>query len=272
MEDSTIEKPINGLELERFNDCFLYRIEKLTDEIKGLIKDQLVGIWTGTIHADKHSSFFSLKKTAALFIDRYETKSDKIKKGMIGELLTHLLINKYIDKLKPLSIFKNKEERSIRKGFDILYYDNLTENIWYSEVKSGESTASENEPDNLASTHLNNAKKGILDMFNSDRESLWESALIDVELTVEESNRKKDLSDLLKIDSEDTSPDKKSVILVSVLFHELSTKVTLSFLDNYLKDLILEGTFASQILISIHKETYQAVENFIKTLSEESGA
>jgi hypothetical protein len=272
MENSTIENPINGLEIEKYNGCYLFRIEEFSNEIKDLIKEQFAEIWNGLIQVDEDPVFFSLKKTVIVFLDRYNSKSNKIKKGMIGELLAHLLINNFAVDLKPLSILKNKEERSIKKGFDILYYDFSTESIWYSEVKSGEATSSENRPNNLASNHLDKAKQSISEMFNSGRRSLWESALIDVKLTVEESEHRNDFSDLLKIDSENISSDNKSVILISVLFHNLSEKISLEFIISYYEDLIAEAKFSSQILFSIHKETYQAVEDFLTNLAEETDA
>lgn len=77
---------------------------------------------------------FTYKHTIKRFLERYELKKT-IQKGMIGELLTHLLIPQYID-FNAISIMKNKEENSIRKGFDIVYTDD-NNSIWYCEVKSG---------------------------------------------------------------------------------------------------------------------------------------
>lgn len=272
MEDSSTETPINGIELEKSKNCYLFRIEELSEEIKELIEEQFSAIWTGSVLVAEDPPFYKLERTVADFLDRYNDKSANTKKGMIGELLTHVLINNFVDNLKPLSIFKNKEERSIKKGFDILYYDFPTKNIWYSEVKSGESTASESRPNNLSLNHLNNAKKSISEMLNSGRSTLWQSALIDVKLTIEESDRQRDLRDLLKIDLENSSPEGKSVVLISVLFHDLCERVTLEIIKSYQEDLITEAIFSSQILISIHKETYQAVEIYLMALAERTDA
>lgn len=272
MEDASIEILINGLELEWSNDCYLFRIEQLSEEIKELIENQFAEIWTGLVMTTDDPEFYTLERTVADFLDRYNDKSPKTKKGMIGELLSHLLINNFIDDLKPLSIMQNKEERSIKKGFDILYYDFPTKNIWYSEVKSGEATASESRPNNLTSSHLDNAKKALSEMLNSGRTTLWQSALIDVKLTIEESDRQRDLRELLKVDLDNNSPDEKSVVLISVLFHDLSERVTSEFVENYKEALIAEATFSSQILISIHKETYEAVETYLTSLAGASNA
>ena len=48
-----------------------------------------------------------------------------MQKGMLGELLAHILINNYIEKLKVFSPYFNKEEANIRKGFDVLYIDTI---------------------------------------------------------------------------------------------------------------------------------------------------
>jgi hypothetical protein len=48
--------------------------------------------------------------------DRYQEQSDNTKKGIIGELLTHILIPSYISDLEVISIMK---KQLITKFFNI---------------------------------------------------------------------------------------------------------------------------------------------------------
>ncbi len=56
---------------------------------------------------------------------------------MLGELLSHVIILKLFPNFEVVSPFFNMEEKSIRKGFDLLLYEASTNNIWITEVKSG---------------------------------------------------------------------------------------------------------------------------------------
>src|SRR5690606_31574732 len=84
------------------------------------------------------------------------------KKGMIGELLAHLLLNYTDNNFTSLSILKNKEEKSIKKGFDIIYCEVDCDKLWYSEVKSGKSESGKEDSNTYNDILLNRAKKGII--------------------------------------------------------------------------------------------------------------
>jgi hypothetical protein len=95
------------------------------------IRELLNGVWHGVSNCQENQNIYNYTNTVKDFLDRYQEQSDNTKKGIIGELLTHILIPSYISDLEVISIMKNKEERSIRKGFDIVYSNNSLKNIWY---------------------------------------------------------------------------------------------------------------------------------------------
>ena len=115
--------PISGITLNKDieNGVYICYIKEFSEELKLKIREMLGSIWHGAVDSDERKQF-NYKNTIKRFLERYNPKTDKTKKGMIGELLTHLLIPQYIN-LNALSIMKNKEENSIRKGFDIVYYN-----------------------------------------------------------------------------------------------------------------------------------------------------
>jgi hypothetical protein len=182
---------------------------------------------------------------------------------MIGELLTHLLVPQYVD-LSAISIMKNKEENSIRKGFDVVYSDNEN-SIWYCEVKSGGDTNSIEDIDSKNQKLLNKAKDDIKSHSMGDRATLWDSVLIDVNSTIFNSDRKIDIKKLLDEhhpDSENRNLD-RNVILSSVLYKSLSSKICPIKVNTYKSDLDRENIFVGLIIFSIQKETYQKIEEFL---------
>jgi len=116
---------------------------------------------------------------------------------MIGELLSHILLSYQDNDLTSLSILKNKEEKSIKKGFDIIYCQLEENKLWYSEVKSGRSETGMDSSTVYNRVLLNRAKTGISAMIAERRNSLWERAMIDVSLGIKESEGRLNLKQLL---------------------------------------------------------------------------
>ncbi|OXG03652.1 hypothetical protein BC749_11115 [Flavobacterium araucananum] len=255
---------INGIKIIEKPKYSIFYIEHLSDEFKEIIRIQLKGIWNGFAEADSLPRFYSYKNTLTEFIDRYNSKSSNIKKGMIGELIAHLILNHQDNGLSSLSILKNKEEKSIKKGFDIIYCDIVNNKLWYSEVKSGNNGKGSHNSTAYNNILLNRAKTGISTMITEKRNSLWESALIDVSLVINENDGRLNLKQLLSDDSPNlNSNQKKNVILISSLYHNLSDEIEEISVSNFLDNTVIEDIFEEVIIISIQKETYKSVADFL---------
>lgn len=256
---------IPGVKLERDGKCTICSVEDFSDELKAEIRKQLSGVWNGFSEVHEMPEFYSYTRTVASFLDRYRSKSDSTKKGMIGELLSHILIGLYFEDFTSLSILKNKEERSIKKGFDIIYYDDSTKEVWYSEVKSGKSESGSESSTEYNTVLLGRCKDSITGMFEERRESLWESALIDVGLTIENGQRRLDLKKILSLDTPSFNPTgKKNVVFVSVLYHELTDPIDISSVLNFHSEMSEEDIFSDILILSIHKATFQKVADFLE--------
>jgi len=258
---------VEGIQIIQEEGLTAIIIEDFSKELEDLIRKQLSGIYNGFAEVAEMPEYFSYPFTLQSFLDRFESKAEDTQKGMIGELLGHIMINTFFDQLSSLSVLKNKEERSIKKGFDIIYYHNIQDNLWYTEIKSGKSedgSATSNEYNKVL---LKRANDGIVEMFESGRNSLWESALVDVKLVVEQGGRRVKMRELLANQSPVVIPadTKRNVILVSVLYHGMSDKILLSTLKEFYSAMLLEGSFKDVIVISIQKATFQKVANFLKT-------
>lgn len=254
---------IDGVRRIKKNAYSIFYIDNFSDEFKHLIREQLQGIFHGFSEADSLPEYYSYKFTLESFIERYRSKSHDIKKGMIAELLSHMILYKEFDGLNSLSILKNKEERSIKKGFDIIYYNTNHNNLWYSEVKSGH-RAEKQTSSECNSSLLDRAKKGIASMIGENRNSLWDSALIDVTLMIKESEGRLDFKRLLANDSPSINLDqKKNVILISSLYHNLTEEIEENSVSEFLMDTITEDIFNQIIVISIQKKAFETVALFL---------
>ena len=252
------------LEKDTKDGIYICYIEEFSDELKFKIREMLSSAWHGTVNCQANQDIYTYQNTLKDFLDRYNNHPPKTKKGIIGELLTHILISNYISDLEVISIMKNKEERSIKKGFDIVYSNNVIKNLWYCEVKSGgdEDSLSVDEKNN---ERLNTAKNGIQRMFDSNRTTLWDSVLNDVQLTIFNSNKQLDIAKLLKADhpyAEDRNMN-RNVILSSVLYKSLDFKVSFSNLKTHKLNIDSEKKFFGLIIFTIQKPTYTKIENFL---------
>lgn len=245
-------------------------MKDFSKDIQELIRKQLAGIYHGFGDVEESPDIYSYPKTLATFLDRYRTKSDDTKKGMIGELLAHVLINNLNNDLASLSVLKNKEERSIKKGFDIIYFESANKRLWYAECKSGASETGSHTSDEYNLVLLKRADTGIQEMFETKRDSLWDSALVDVTIAIPDKPKRIDLRKILENDaprSAGKTPAKKNVILVSVLYHKLSDKVTLAGMRSFYQDVVTKTIFGNVILFSIQKSTFDKVAKFLESES-----
>lgn len=253
---------IDGIRKSGNTSLSIYYIDELSDSLKQIIRDQLQGIWNGFSNTESLPDFYSYKNTLSSFLDRYNSKSDETKKGMIGELLSHILLGQQDNNLTSLSILKNKEERSIKKGFDIIYCEIENNKLWYSEVKSGASNIATATDYN--DVLLKRAKDGIQGMINEKRSSLWESALFDVSATIKECDGQLNLQELLSNDSPRmTTEQSKNAILISVLYNDLTDEIDINRVESFRNSVIAECIFLDTIVISIQKATFLAVSDFL---------
>jgi hypothetical protein len=253
---------IDGITEIKTDKYSIFYIEYFSDELKAIIRELLRGIFHGFSEIEYELQSYTYKNTLISFLDRYKSKDENTKKGMIGELLSHILLHKQDNNFTSLSVLKNKEERSIKKGFDIVYFEFDSEKLWYSEVKSGNPQSENSTEFNL--TLLNRAKTDIIDKITGRRHSTWESALIDVSLMLK-GNDIKTVKEILDNDSpiNENYSEQKNVILISVLYNDLNDKIDPNSINEHFQNLNTEN-FSDVIIVSIQKETYVSIANFLE--------
>jgi hypothetical protein len=258
---------IQGVSFVQKGNCNLCLINDFSPELKDLIRQDLVAITRGCF-ASKDDSFFSYKNTVKEFLNRYLPKDEKKKKGMMGELLAHVLLSTFIENLRSLSILFNKEDRQVKKGFDVIFFDKSQNKLWYSEVKSG----SKNKPisSNRANTKLlKDAKEDILQTKLKDvRDSVWHSAKIDASQVLDKTYSQGEIvQKILSADFEDLQQKKqakKNVILISVLYEPLDDPIKQESLNDFFQSINAPLPFNELIVFSVQKDTYHKIASFLE--------
>lgn len=125
---------------------------KVSDKVSDKMSDKQKIFYSFLMEAFKSSEFVTTKimteysdmaeSTTRRYLNQFcemqiiksDGKKDTTKKGMIGELLVHLLVKYFFDEYEIISPFLNMEERSIKKGYDAVLTEKSNPIIWLIEV------------------------------------------------------------------------------------------------------------------------------------------
>lgn len=182
---------ISGVLKEDYSDYVLYFVESLSDELKQEIRSRLSAVCHGVDQAQSAAKIYSYKETAKEFVKRYKSDknaSEKRKKGMIGELLVHIILE-IEGRFTTASPFFNMEERSFKKGYDVALFEEKTNELWIAEVKSGEIQKNQKDASAAATGLINTAKNDLKVRLNDYNTSLWLNALNAAKVTMSDSNK-----------------------------------------------------------------------------------
>ncbi|MBF4256087.1 DUF1837 domain-containing protein [Vibrio anguillarum] len=253
--------------------CF--QILELTEELKNIIRNCFQEICHGSaIEEYEGTVLYSYKSTLSGFLQRYRSKPRHTQIGLIGELLSHVLLTKVINGYEASSAYFNLEEKSIKKGFDILLCKTDDNSMWITEVKSGE-LHKDKDQNQTTQDLLNEAKRDLNKRLNEQEPQYWLNAINHVRATVsDEKDYKKVLIQALAEDfgskavsGTATSKD-KNVILVSNLFSSVEQPINKQPAVNVLSGIDKKSIFNSSYIVSIQKSTFEKVVNFLIEESE----
>ena len=227
---------IPGVEKEDHSDYVLYFIEKLSDELKKEIHDRLVKVCRGYDQAQSSRKIYSYKETVKEFIKRYKTDknaSEERKKGMIGELLVHIILD-IEGRFITTSLFFNMEERSFKKGFDVSLFESNTNELWIAEVKSGKKRDGQANASSAIVGLINTAKNALNTRLNEQNTNPWNNAIHAAKISMSsKGNQKAAVISLLEQCADDvvdgiSSSTSFNVILAGTLFHQMSERMEAS--------------------------------------------
>lgn len=262
---------IDGVRKINSDEWSVFFIDNLSDALKMVIRDRLSSICYGSINANRGWEIYSYKATVKEFVHRYNDQStdQKRQKGMIGELLFHVLMsleNIYF----ATSAFFNLEERSFKKGFDLSFLNLQSHELWIAEVKSGEKMKNHTDQTRTAVNLINTAKKDLEKRFSSENNTLWINAINHAQLAVAETkDEKKVVINLLGKYADQAQQgqyvsDDKNVILVGVLFHDLSEETDPLKIERKHEKTKKAAIFKNVVTIVIQQNTYEEVFRFLE--------
>lgn len=272
---------VNGITLtkDEKNNVYLCTINKFSEELQELLRARLVSICEGEYDSVRLGKFNTYASTLDEFLDRYNDKTENIKKGMIGELICHMLMVDCLDGFNCISPFFNMEERNIKKGHDLVYFREAENEVWAVEVKSGEQQAKPKTNTDLTLKLLEKADSGIGDKLGKIEKNIWKNALNGLHKVVEAGVTKDSIEEILGTYKERArkgvhAPSEYNVILASVLFNDVSSSIDISKIHEWKLESEIDAKYSSSLVFSFHKNTYQKIVDFLneeyKEFSEET--
>lgn len=262
-----------GVIKEDYSDYVLYFIENFSEELKQEIRSRLASVCHGVDQARSGWTIYSYKATVKEFISRYRTRRDasvERQKGMIGELLVHIILE-IEGRFMVASPFFNMEEGSFKKGYDVVLFENSTNALWITEVKSGELQRNQSNASSAAVGLINAAKNDLKERLNDPNTRLWLNALNAARVSMSESNSQKAAVMELLAQCADsavegtTSSDMFNVVLSAALFHSMPERVEAAKISQKRTRVMNENLFNQVFVIAIQKETYEAVYEFLES-------
>ena len=261
-------RKIKGVKYSKNDKYSVFWIEDLSDDLKNYIKEQLAEICHGEDSVYTKRITYSYKKTVKEFLKWYEGKPDNIRIGMIGELLVHLIFSNYFDKYKTVTPYFNLEERSIKKGFDVILTEVNTQDLWITEVKSG--VFHNDKSDQTMNNLIGTAKRDLDERLNNENVSLWMEAINCARISFSDNNNlKKAVIEVLRDCSDEAtngtySSHTKNVILSGVLFSNMKDVVTDINIQRKQTQIENGQTFKKVYVLAVQKETYSKIYEFLK--------
>ena len=231
--------------------------------MKAMIKKNLVSLCWGT----ENSECFDFGSVIDEFMERFSGKSKEQQYGYIGEFIYYLYILQNNKILSPLSIFFNQEDRGFKKGFDLLGFDG--ENMWYSEVKSGNADDKDIDLYNLErlSTAYNDIKDKL--KYKNRNTNYWDTAKSNL-CKIRLENSKKERIQLSKILDEDKKTKKiENKIITSVVFNNSDAELDNNKIEKRYKK--LKEKEKNITIVCIRKKTIEKVISILKEVQKENG-
>jgi len=259
-----------------FSECdsgnaWLCDVSEISDDLKTIIKRDLSCICHGDYASQSGLNSHEYKSTIREFLVRYQSKHESVKKGMIGEMLAQLILREYLPEFRIASPYFNQEEKSIRKGFDIVAYQEGKHELWITEVKSG-NRRDDQLADDKSDQLFTDARNDLHERLNSNNATLWYNAINSARNALCDSTAKNAIIsalDRINTDVSDSqfSSSNSNVFLVAVIYGDSRSKTTLARLSSKCAQ-IRQDEFNGVIAMSIQKDAFVHIANFLESEAE----
>lgn len=261
---------MDGVSFKQIDQCSLCCIETFSEELQTALRENLTRICHGVDQASRDRAIFKYPATLKTFWDRYTNKPETTKTGMLGELLAHVVILKLFPNFDVVSPFFNMEEKSIRKGFDLLLYEPSKNNVWITEVKSG-GLGNGKTPCFATRSLLAKARDDLKVRLAEQEPNHWLNAINAAQKSIQaKTDYKESVLEILEIEGDmvttnSATASDNNVFLISTLFSNVSHRVIDETVSQFTADLIEKSVFKTVLVLSLHKGTLQKLEDFLKS-------
>lgn len=264
---------INGVHIYKNTDTCLCIVNSFTPELLKCAKERLVAVCHGAMRAELEGDFYTYKSTIKEFWERLKDKDPNKKMGMVAEFLTHVLILEIFKDFYPASAFFNLEERSVKKGFDLVFKDKT--DVWITEIKSGLKEDNAIKSDDRIKELIAIAKNDIKGKLKENRSTLWQNAINHVDISVARSDEQKAVKAILmqaKATALTGTAQHKNhnVVLVAGLFTNLKDTVQDSTIKTIAQNIRAESIFKKEIIFAFQKNTFDIVVNFFESEAKDA--
>lgn len=235
-------------------------LEIICNDNDEILKEKLKKLLIQICYGKEKIEIMTFEETIKELNTRISTKTDEQKAGMIGELLFHIKSYEFFKEFSHISVYLNREERSVKKGFDVLLFDG--EKVWYSEVKSRENASDED----ITDAHGKKIKEAINDIkekFNSNIDNYWLTAKTNI-VNIKSKKLEKQIADILTRDINIKVP--KNAIAVSTVFKHNFKEINKNDIELLLKK--RKGEFNILSAVCISHEDYKEVINILKEIED----
>lgn len=257
---------MDGIVERKFGENIILEIHDLSDELKRYIKETLIEICHGEYALISGFQDHTFKCTIDELVNHRIHNSSNKQIGIVGELLINVMVRNFTS-MKIISPFFNLEERNVKKGFDIIAVED--DYLWLIESKAGEPRSSET-PTKKMCERLKAANNDLNSRLNQNNSQLWLNAINSIRSAMDDTSEKKTIMNILNANHELNSSNNKNVVLGGTIFFSLDSGIEQQKIDNLYHELIYQNIFQRVRIIAIHKQTYQAVIDYLYTLSKES--
>jgi len=249
-------------------DAVVAVVEQISDELKEHLRARLNEYCYGSTQSREDSDFYSFANTVRQLLERYDSKAKTTQLGMAGELLIHLVLPLSNFELTSGGIFFNKEEKHIKKGFDLTFLERHSPSVWYGEVKSGEISIDTQTADSKAHELLLEAARDLALKLKADSpRSRWESAIIDAGLALA-SEDATSMKTLLRRDSsvlETEGQFPANAVLAGVVFHDyIHCEVSGAALSATAQSIARSGKFTKLRVLAAQQAVFDGIIAFLR--------
>jgi len=253
-------------------DCRIVEIlPEHMESLKQKIREVLSNICYGARTVEEDPEFHTYKKACAEIAVTLNSKKKERRHGFVGELLMHIIVPEVFGTpIISLSVLLSLVDRNIKHGFDINFYEINNNSVWYGEVKTGVGTT--------RSSLIGESKKGLNIFFTGlskdgkgNTAKRWDAAKAEIAAIFYEKDNQK-FSALIQNsrDSIMRGEKGKNAVIMTANFGDIRSQFSdIKDINKALKKIDNQNMFDKRLIISLYKEIYEDIVDFIFSEGEE---